>query len=71
MKALCWHGTGDVRIDTVPVFSLCDTSNPNAEMARKRWGTRQRAYSRTPTCLEASLADRRKMSAYRLLTWVR
>jgi threonine dehydrogenase-like Zn-dependent dehydrogenase len=36
------------------LFSLCDTSNPNAALARKAMGSRRRACLGTPICWEAS-----------------
>jgi hypothetical protein len=38
MKAVCWHGRGDVRVEHVPERALCDNSNPNAWMLERLYG---------------------------------
>ena len=65
MRALCWHGKGDVRVDTVP--------DPKIEHPAMRSSRSPPARSAAPTCTCSTAISRRWKAATSsaMRTWAR
>ena len=62
---------GKCRYCKMSLFSLCDVSNPNADLARKAMGHSPPGSSATPTCWEGFPADKLNISGFPTATWGR